>query len=77
VESERSPAVGHAFVRPPPRRPSQSVEVGPFIATVSFDPQTKAPIEVFFTARAKSGTDIDELLYEMGVSISKVMQDGR
>lgn len=62
-------------MKPPPRRPSQSVEVGPFIATVSFDPQSKAPIEVFFTARAKSGTDIDDLLYEMGVEISRMMQD--
>jgi hypothetical protein len=35
-------------MKPPPRRPSQSVEVGPFIATVSFDPQTTGVREARF-----------------------------
>jgi hypothetical protein len=57
----------------PTRRHAVNVEVGPFVATIGFRDNGN-PCEVFFTARGKSGTDIDDLLYELGVAISKAMQ---
>lgn len=57
----------------PSRRRCVNVEVGPFVIAVGFT-EDHSPCEVFFTARGKSGTDIDDLLYEMGVAISKTMQ---
>jgi hypothetical protein len=56
------------------RRPIVTEEVGPFAISVGFDPDTGHPIEVFITKRAKSGTDLEEILYEIGVAASKIMQ---
>lgn len=57
----------------PNRRPSETANVGPFAVTVGFDPAGH-PCEVFITARGKSGTELDSLLYELGVTASKMMQ---
>lgn len=70
----------------PTRRPCIT-EVIPFekfndkiCVTVSYMPDKRAkdlcgtPIEVFFTARGKSGTGVDDFLYEAGVTASKLMQ---
>lgn len=59
---------------PPPRRHAVHKRVGPFIATVGFDPRDNRPCEVFISKRAKSGTELDEHLYDLGVAISKIMQ---
>jgi hypothetical protein len=57
----------------PSRRPCVTETVGPFAITVGFDPWGR-PFEVFITARGKSGTELDDHLYELGVAASKVMQ---
>ena len=58
----------------PNRRPHIGETVGPFKFTVSCHPATGAPVEVFINERAKSGTELEAHLYELGVRISKVMQ---
>lgn len=62
----------------PNRRHSVTQQVGPFAVTVGFtQDHTGAwtvPFEVFITARGKSGTELDELLYEMGTTASAMMQ---
>lgn len=58
----------------PNRRPSATASVGPFAVTVGFDPRTNTPCEIFIVARGKSGTDIDHILYDLGVTASKIMQ---
>ncbi|MBC8157733.1 MAG: hypothetical protein H8E94_00210 [Alphaproteobacteria bacterium] len=70
----------------PTRRPciTEVIDFPPFkdriCLTVSFMPDKRAkdlcgtPIEVFFTARGKSGTGVEEFLYEAGVTASKLMQ---
>lgn len=55
------------------RRPCETESVGPFAVTVGFDLEGK-PFEVFITARGKSGTQLDDHLYELGVAASKMMQ---
>lgn len=44
-----------------------------FAVTVGFD--NGRPVEVFVTQRAKAGTDMDAILYELGVTASKIMQN--
>jgi len=58
----------------PNRRLQISEQVGPFIVSVGFHPATNEPFEVFISQRAKSGTELDEHLYELGVAASKIMQ---
>ena len=58
----------------PTRRHQISETVGPFIVSVGFDPRDGKPCEVFVTKRAKSGTDLDGHLYDLGVAASKIMQ---
>lgn len=58
----------------PNRRPAQTSSVGPFAVTVSYHPVTQAPVEVFVTARAKSGTELEQHLYDLGVTASRMMQ---
>lgn len=48
---------------------------GEFAVTVGFDPRNNMPCEVFVTQRAKSGTQMERLLYDIGVVASKIMQD--
>lgn len=57
----------------PTRRPCVHKDVGPFTATIGFGQDGK-PCEVFISKRAKTGTELDDHLYELGVAISKEMQ---
>lgn len=57
----------------PNRRVCITSDVGPFAVSVGFN--DGHPCEVFVTKRGKSGTDLDDILYEMGVTISKIMQN--
>lgn len=52
-----------------------STPFGEMTVCVGFDPETGHPVEVFVTQRTKSGTALDDFLYEIGVTISKLMQD--
>ncbi len=61
----------------PSRRCGEAFDVGPFSVTVNFHPTTGTPCEVFFRARGKIGHDLNDILYEIGVRISKVMQGER
>ena len=56
----------------PHRRETVTEDVGPFAVSVSF--VEGRPVEVFMTKRAKVGTELDEILYELGVRASKIMQ---
>ncbi len=61
----------------PNRRPCVHEKVGPFIVTVGFDPRDGKPCEVFISKRAKTGTELDDHLYQLGVTASKLMQGER
>lgn len=56
----------------PDRRESINADVGPFTISVGF--VDNRPVEMFVTARGKSGTHLDDILYELGVTASKMMQ---
>ena len=56
------------------RWPGQNVEVGPFVAKINFDPDTGAAVSVFIMARSKSGSHLDDFLYDLSTQISKIMQ---
>ena len=59
----------------PNRRPCITTELGGFAVTVGFNPLNNyEPCEVFITARAKSGTELEAWQYETGVEASKIMQ---
>jgi len=57
------------------RWPGQNVEVGPFVAKINFDPDTGAAVSVFIMARSKSGSHLDDFLYDLSTQISKIMQN--
>ena len=60
-----------------PKGPSKFVLVlVPLCGTVGYDPETGLPREAFFSARAKSGTLLDGLLYDAGVLLSLALQYG-
>jgi hypothetical protein len=59
-------------VNAPNRRPCITEEIGKFAISVSF--VEGKPYEVFFVKRGKSGTEIEELLHDLGVAASKIMQ---
>lgn len=56
----------------PSRRRTVTENVGPFAVSISF--VDGHPCELFITKRAKSGTELEEHLYELGVTASKIMQ---
>ena len=64
----------------PNRRPCITEKVGKFAVTVSFMPDKRAkdlcgtPIEMFVTKRGRSGTELEEDLYDLGTAASKLMQ---
>lgn len=60
----------------PNRRPCVTTELGMGLAvTVSFHPDTGDAIEVFMSGRGKaSDNDMQHILYDMGVEVSKLMQ---
>lgn len=63
----------------PNRRPCVTSDVGRFAVTVSFMPDRRAkdlcgaPLEVFVTKRGRSGTELEETLYELGTEASRLM----
>ena len=45
--------------------------------TVSFHPETGEAVEMFMSGRGKaSDNDMQNILYEMGVTVSKMIQGG-
>jgi len=46
-----------------------------FAVTVGFHPIYGTPLEVFLTQRGKSGSALEETLFDLGVTASKMMQD--
>jgi len=62
----------------PNRRLCVTNQVGPFAVSVGFTQDVNGdwtvPCEVFVTTRGKSGTDLENHLYEIGVAASKLMQ---
>ena len=60
----------------PNRRPCVTTELGMGLAvTVSFHPNTGDAVEVFMTGRGKaSDNEMQNVLYNMGVEVSKLMQ---
>ena len=65
-------------VKAPNRRFSVNEQVGPFVVTVGFTQDHRGdwtvPFEAFISARGRSGTELDEHLYNIGVQISHLMQ---
>ena len=60
----------------PNRRPCITADVGMGLSvTVSYHPETGEPIEVFLVERGKaSDNPMQEALYNLGVTASKLMQ---
>jgi len=62
----------------PTRRLTITNQVGPFAVSVGFKQdhtgEWTIPFEVFITSRGKSGTELDDHLYGIGVAASKTMQ---
>jgi hypothetical protein len=62
----------------PNRRFSVNEQVGPFVVTVGFTQDHRGdwtvPFEAFISARGRSGTELDEHLYNVGVKLSLLMQ---
>lgn len=62
----------------PNRRPTESQVVDApgfsFTVRVGFDPKSGAPMEVFIDHRGKPGSPLDEALYQVGVTLSRMMQ---
>ena len=62
----------------PDRRFTVTEQIGPFAVSVGFKQdhlgEWTIPFEVFVTARGKSGTELDDHLYEIGLRASKLMQ---
>ena len=59
------------------RRPSINMNCGQgLIVSVSFDPETGKPFDVFLVGRGYKASDVplNQALYEAGVNISKIMQ---
>jgi hypothetical protein len=63
----------------PNRRPCVTTDIGSGLAvTVSFHPKTGDAVEVFMTKRGnKAGqSELDDAMYKLGVTASKLMQEG-
>lgn len=62
----------------PNRRLCVTEQIGPFAVSVGFvtgaGGEWTVPAEVFITSRGKTGTELDNHLYELGVAVSKMMQ---
>jgi hypothetical protein len=61
----------------PNRRPCVTSDLGLGLSvTVSYNPKTDEACEVFMSSRGKaSDNPMQEALYEMGVEVSKLMQE--
>ena len=53
----------------------QNVMGSKFYCSVGYDKNDKIK-EMFYTARGKSGSDMDSMLYDMGVLVSIALQNG-
>ncbi len=53
----------------------QNVMGSKFYCSVGYDDKEKIK-EMFYTARGKSGSDMDGLLYDLGVLVSIALQNG-
>ena len=77
AEAKARPEGGEVSVAPN-RRFSVNEQVGPFVVTVGFTQDHRGdwtvPFEAFISARGRSGTELDEHLYNIGVAASKMMQ---
>lgn len=60
----------------PNRRPSETFDLSSdgMSLTVSYDPASGFPCEIWFTSRGKIGTDIEERLAAAGIAASKAIQ---
>ena len=58
----------------PNRRPCINTRTENFHFSVSFDPYTSYPVDMFITGRGKVGQELDVELYELTVKASKLMQ---
>jgi hypothetical protein len=62
----------------PDRRFTVTEQIGPFAVSVGFKQDSAGewtiPFEVFVSARGKSGTELENHLYEIGVAASGLMQ---
>ena len=58
----------------PNRRPCINTRTTNFHFSVSFDPYTGFPVDMFITGRGKVGQELDTELYELSVKASKLMQ---
>jgi len=69
---------GSEVTQAPTRRFSVNEQVGPFVVTVGFTQDHRGdwtvPFEAFISARGRSGTELDEHLYDVGVKLSRLMQ---
>ena len=78
AEREEATPEGGQMSIAPNRRYSVNEQVGPFVVTVGFTCDHRGewtvPFEAFVSARGRSGTELDDHLYEIGVRISKIMQ---
>jgi len=77
-QTEKAGLEGSEVMQAPNRRFSVNEGVGPFVISVGFtQDHTGAwtvPYEAFISSRGRSGTELDDHLYEIGVRISKIMQ---
>tara|TARA_Y100001970_G_scaffold257205_1_gene335645 strand:- start:16133 stop:16390 length:258 start_codon:yes stop_codon:yes gene_type:complete len=55
------------------RRPSETINIGPFSITFSWHPETGKPYETFIVNRGKPG-ELNDALSLLGVAVSKFMQ---
>jgi len=64
----------------PNRRELESISAetrfGRIHASIGYDPKTGRVCEFFFTGRGTTGAEVDEILMELGIGLSKALQRG-
>jgi len=62
----------------PNRRPSEHVTAntrfGRVHLTLSYHPENGQILEMFFTGRGTTGSEIEDILYELGIGLSRALQ---
>lgn len=56
------------------RRPCVTARTDNFHFSISYDPETGNAVDFFIVGRGKVGQQLDEELYELSVTASKLMQ---
>lgn len=56
------------------RFPAENIEVGPFVAKVDFHPETGAAHAIMIWRKSKSSHELDDMLHDLSIGISRVMQ---